>query len=158
MLWGIYASGIMLAFALAYILRHSVLKGDEAPFVMELPPYRLPTVRAVALKMSERAWLYLRKAGTVILGISILMWAISAYPQPDRFAVDVALDAGEITILDVADPQGLTESDLEARRRSALARAFGRPYAAMTTVTSPGATGPVSGMDVSPAGRRPSAR
>jgi len=50
---------------------------------MELPPYRLPTLRAVTMKMAERCLLYLRKAGTMILAISILMWFITSYPKPD---------------------------------------------------------------------------
>ncbi len=80
-LWLTYMGGVLLAFALAFVLRRTLLRGEEAPFVMELPPYRLPTIRAVAFKMSERSWLYLRKAGTVILGISILMWFVTAYPR-----------------------------------------------------------------------------
>jgi len=48
---------------------------------MELPPYRLPTARSVLLHMAERSWLYMRKAGTVILGISIVMWALATFPR-----------------------------------------------------------------------------
>jgi len=80
-LWSIYLAGIVLALLLALLLRRTVLKGEDAPFVMELPPYRLPTARAVVVKMTERSWLYLRKAGTVILAISILMWLITSYPK-----------------------------------------------------------------------------
>ncbi|MBW1807420.1 MAG: ferrous iron transport protein B [Deltaproteobacteria bacterium] len=84
MLWIIYMIGILLALVLALILRKSILKGIDAPFVMELPPYRLPTIRAIVVKMVERSWVYLRKAGTVILGISILMWFLTSYPKPDK--------------------------------------------------------------------------
>ena len=80
-LWSIYLAGIAIALLLALLLRRTVLRGEDAPFVMELPPYRLPTVRAVVVKMTERSWLYLRKAGTVILAISILMWLITSYPK-----------------------------------------------------------------------------
>ena len=103
MLFMVYGIGILLALVLALALRRSVLRGEDAPFVMELPPYRLPTLRAVFQKMGERAWIYLRKAGTVILGISILMWFITAYPKKDGYEVDtllaegtVQLDAGEL--------------------------------------------------------------
>ncbi len=89
-LWGIYMTGIALALLLALLLRKTVLKGDEAPFVMELPPYRLPTARAVATRMVERSWLYLRKAGTTILGISLLMWVMTSYPKPDPKDREVA--------------------------------------------------------------------
>ena len=98
MLFFIYGTGIAAAFALAWLLRNSVLKGDEAPFVMELPPYRLPTLRAMAVKMSSRAWIYLRKAGTVILGISILMWFATAYPKKAEYEVDAQLSAGVVQL------------------------------------------------------------
>ena len=100
MLFFIYGVGIVLAFLLALLLRKSVLKGEEAPFVMELPPYRLPTLKAVAVKMTERGWLYLRKAGTVILGISILMWTATAYPHKDEYEVDAQLASGAVELSD----------------------------------------------------------
>jgi len=83
-LWGIYIVGITLAVALAKLLRSTVLKGETAPFVMELPPYRVPTLRGTLMHTWERGWLFLRKAGTIILGISILMWAATSYPKPPQ--------------------------------------------------------------------------
>lgn len=82
-LWTIYVVGIAFALLLALLLRNTLLRGEEAPFVMELPPYRLPTLRAVLTKMTERSWVYLRKAGTIILGISMLMWLITTYPRAE---------------------------------------------------------------------------
>jgi len=81
MLWLIYFIGIALAVTLAKVLRVTILAGEDAPFVMELPPYRLPTLKAVVLKMGQRAWMYLRKAGTIILAMSIVMWAAASYPK-----------------------------------------------------------------------------
>ncbi len=63
------------------LLRWTVIRGRHTPFVMELPPYRLPTVRGVAIHAWERVWQYIKKAGTVILGISIVMWALMTFPQ-----------------------------------------------------------------------------
>jgi len=83
MLWLIYLTGILLAIGLARLLRSTVLAGEDAPFVMELPPYRLPTFSAVARQMVMRAWLYLRKAGTIILAVSVIMWFASSYPEQD---------------------------------------------------------------------------
>lgn len=80
-LWGIYLAGILAAIAVARLLRGTVFRGESAPFVMELPPYRLPTMRSVGIHMWERAWTYLQKAGTVILAISILLWALGTFPQ-----------------------------------------------------------------------------
>jgi len=101
MLWIIYMIGIILAMILALLLRKTVLKGEEAPFVMELPPYRMPTVRAVIRKMTERSWLYIRKAGTIILGISILMWFFTAYPKLSDYKIDEKINNGSIRIVEV---------------------------------------------------------
>jgi len=81
MLWLIYTVGIALALLLALLLRRTLLRGDDAPFVMELPPYRLPTPQSLVIKMMARATLYLRKAGTTILAISILLWAATSFPK-----------------------------------------------------------------------------
>lgn len=80
MLWSIYMIGIALAVVSAKLLRISFFKGPSMPFVMELPPYRMPTLKALTIHMWERSWLYLKKAGTVILGISILLWALTTFP------------------------------------------------------------------------------
>ena len=82
MLWIIYIIGIVLAVITARLLRNTLFKGETMPFVMELPPYRLPTARAVLIHMWQRAWMYLKKAGTIILAISIILWALMSYPKP----------------------------------------------------------------------------
>lgn len=81
MLWLIYVIGIVLAIVTAKILGLTILKGHSAPFVMELPPYRTPTLKGVLIQTWERGWLYLKKAGTIILGISILLWALTTFPR-----------------------------------------------------------------------------
>ncbi|GAG30564.1 unnamed protein product, partial [marine sediment metagenome] len=57
-------------------------KGETIPFVMELPPYRVPTMKSLAIHMWQRGWLFLRKAGTIILAISIILWAAMSFPKP----------------------------------------------------------------------------
>jgi ferrous iron transport protein B len=85
MLWIIYIIGILLAVVSAKLLRSTIFKGESVPFVMELPPYRLPTIKGVLMHMWERGWMYLKKAGTIILGISILLWAMTTFPGlPDH--------------------------------------------------------------------------
>ena len=122
MLWLIYAVGILLALGLALLLRRTVLRGDDAPFVMELPPYRLPTLRSVALKMVNRSGLYLRKAGTTILGISILLWAATTFPKPDSYRVDAELQSGRLAVQTDGPPASgggvprLTQTEVEGRR------------------------------------------
>jgi ferrous iron transport protein B len=75
------------ALLIAKLLRMTVIRGAPTPFIMELPPYRLPTVRGVLIHTWERTWQYVRKAGTIILAISILLWAMMSFPQlPDEAA------------------------------------------------------------------------
>ncbi len=72
------------ALIVARILRSTVIKGEATPFVMELPPYRMPTMKGVLIHTWERTWQYIKKAGTVILGISIVIWAMMTFPGLDE--------------------------------------------------------------------------
>ena len=91
MMWLIYFIGVLLAVICAFILRKTLFKGDTVPFVMELPPYRMPTAQGLLLHVWERSKLYLKKAGTVILGISIVLWALSNYPKlPENQALGLS--------------------------------------------------------------------
>ncbi|WP_319526390.1 ferrous iron transport protein B [uncultured Desulfosarcina sp.] len=88
--WG----GALLA---AKLLRMTVVKGASTPFVMELPPYRLPTFRGLMIHTWERTWQYIKKAGTVILGISVLLWAAMTFPRlPDSQVADFDARRSEI--------------------------------------------------------------
>jgi len=89
-LWGIYMAGIVAAIGVARLLRGTLFRGETAPFVMELPPYRLPTWRSVGIHMWGRAWMYLQKAGTVILAISIVLWALGTFPRRTEYSRDYA--------------------------------------------------------------------
>ncbi|MCP4717699.1 MAG: ferrous iron transport protein B, partial [Deltaproteobacteria bacterium] len=71
--WGV-------ALLAARLLRSTVITGESTPFVMELPPYRLPTLKGLLIHTWERTWQYIKKAGTVILGISIVVWAMMTFP------------------------------------------------------------------------------
>lgn len=70
------------ALVLARIIRWTILKGPSTPFLLELPPYRLPTFKGLLIHTWERTWQYIQKAGTMILAISILFWALMAFPEP----------------------------------------------------------------------------
>jgi len=76
-----YALGIGVAVIVAFILKRTVLKAPPPPFLMELPEYRVPNLRTVLQNMFTRAWLFLKRAGTVILAISILLWALMYFPR-----------------------------------------------------------------------------
>lgn len=76
------------ALLISKLLRSTIIKGPSTPFVMELPPYRLPTLRGLLIHTWERTWQYIKKAGTIILAISIIIWAAMTFPQlpEDRLA------------------------------------------------------------------------
>lgn len=78
---GMYALGIAVAVIVSWILKHTILKGPATPFMMELPPYRLPSVANVGHAIFQRVGLFVKRAGTVILAISILLWAMAAFPR-----------------------------------------------------------------------------
>lgn len=68
------------ALLVAKLLRITVIKGSSTPFVMELPPYRMPTFKGLAIHTWERTWQYIKKAGTMILALSIVLWAMMSFP------------------------------------------------------------------------------
>jgi ferrous iron transport protein B len=75
-------------FVAAKFLRTTIIAGPATPFLMELPPYRLPTCKGLLLHSWERVWQYVRKAGTLILAVSILLWAAMTYPQLPKERLD----------------------------------------------------------------------
>ncbi len=79
-LFSVYLVGVLLALIMAKVLRTWILPGESEPFVMELPVYRLPTVKNILMQMWIRAWLYLKKAGTVILAASVITWILFTFP------------------------------------------------------------------------------
>ena len=80
-MFSITLAGWVFALLVARILRSSLVKGEATPFVMELPPYRMPTLLSVILHCWERAWMYIKKAGTVLLAISVVIWAAMTFPS-----------------------------------------------------------------------------
>jgi ferrous iron transport protein B len=82
-LFWITLAGWGVSLLVAKFLRVTVLRGEPTPFVMELPPYRLPTLKGLCIHTWERGWQYIRKAGTIILAISILLWAAMTFPGLD---------------------------------------------------------------------------
>lgn len=83
-LFSLYIIGVLMAVVSARLLKTSVFKGEDIPFVMELPPYRRPTVRSVALHVWMRSKQYLQKMSTVILAASIIVWFMSYYPRQNE--------------------------------------------------------------------------
>jgi len=108
-LWLIYVLGIVLALGGAMLLRSTLFRGETTPFLMELPPYRMPTAGSLLVQMWTRAWLYVKKAGTVILGAAILLWFLTYYPKPPaNYVAPAAFDqtsaAGGVVFSEITDP------------------------------------------------------
>ncbi|MCD6501949.1 ferrous iron transport protein B, partial [bacterium] len=87
-MFSMYALSIAVAMLTARILKSIMFPGLSTPFVMELPPYHLPTGRGVAIHTWERSWLFVRKAGTIILAGSVLIWALGSLPPGVQYAGD----------------------------------------------------------------------
>lgn len=76
-----YLLGTVTAIIAAFVLKRTLLKSPPPPFIMELPPYRLPNLRTVLQNMLTRGWLFTKRAGTVILAISIVLWSLTYFPR-----------------------------------------------------------------------------
>jgi ferrous iron transport protein B len=80
-MFGLYVTGISGALLAAFVLRRGVLKGGGGGFMMELPKYQLPSLKDVAIGLLTRAQIFLKRAGTIILGTTIILWALASIPQ-----------------------------------------------------------------------------
>lgn len=87
-LFSLYILGICLAVLMARVFRSLLFKGDTEPFVMELPPYRVPTLRSVLQQMWNQSSQYVKKAGTIILAASVIVWFLTNYPNQVEFSKD----------------------------------------------------------------------
>ena len=102
--------GWVMALLVARLLRSSIVKGEATPFVMELPPYRLPTLFSLLLHCWERAWMYLKKAGTVLVAISIIIWAGMTFPKmPEEMAAPFEQKIEQLETQIAAFPEGAEE-------------------------------------------------
>lgn len=97
LMMGMYALGTGFVFLFAWIFKKTLIKGEQSSLVMELPSYRAPMVRAVLGVMWERSVLFLKKAGTIILAISIVLWFLTTYPKKEETA-EVKADATHVEI------------------------------------------------------------
>lgn len=79
-LLGLYLLGFLAAIGTAGLLKSSVLRSERTPFVLEMPPYRMPTLASVGLRLWDRALAFLKRAGTVILGVAIVLWVLASVP------------------------------------------------------------------------------
>jgi ferrous iron transport protein B len=117
-----YLLGICVAIVVAWILKHTILKSPPPPLVLELPPYRVPNPLNIVQTMRTRSWLFVKRAGTVILTISILLWALMTFPRPADKPVPDAQEGGAV--------QAMRETGVEAK---------GEPAPGTTAQTAEGA-------------------
>jgi ferrous iron transport protein B len=92
-LLGLYLLGLLAAMGTALLLRRTLLRGPSGGFMIELPPYRLPSVRSLALRLADRGAIFLRRAGTVILGVTIGLWILTQFPRMDGNAPPIESSA-----------------------------------------------------------------
>lgn len=91
-LFGLYMAGIVSALVVAYVLKYLKRDRTEHPLILELPSYRLPSPRNLAIGLIERARIFLRRIGTVILKMMVLLWFLSTFPSPPAGATGPAID------------------------------------------------------------------
>ena len=90
---GSYATGIVMALVIAFLFKRTILPGEVSPLLIELPNYRMPSVRSALLRMVDRGWIFVKQAGTIILLISIFLWAAATYPKSDAPPEVAAMNA-----------------------------------------------------------------
>lgn len=96
-LFGLYVAGIVGAMIVALLLRSSVTKGAASGFIMEMPKYQMPRLKDMAIGLWQRAWIFLRRAGTIIFTVTVVLWVLLNFPQarPGESQVDASI-AGKL--------------------------------------------------------------
>jgi ferrous iron transport protein B len=146
-MFGLYLAGVAGAIFAALLLRRTVIRGGGGAFMMELPKYQLPSFKDIALGLLQRAQIFLKRAGTIILGTTILLWALASFPQakPGQSQVESSI-AGHISdgIYTVVKPIGFNHDIALALLPAMAARevavaAIGTVYAIDSTDQEAGA-------------------
>ena len=130
-----YLLGIVVALLMAWLFKKTLLRGETPMMIMELPPYRRPLVRQVLRHMWDRSKLFVRRAGTVILGINILLWFLATYPRNTTIEKEPAARQDSVAAATVAESASsaatvtaasLHRAEAGARLRNSLAGRLGR--------------------------------
>ncbi len=94
---GLYVLGFVMAILTAWLLKSTILKSTRSPFILEMPPYRWPTLRSLGLRLLDRSKVFVRRAGTVILAVAMVIWLLSYTPFKDGKPPEIAQSfAGQI--------------------------------------------------------------
>jgi ferrous iron transport protein B len=130
-LLAMYLLGIVVALTMAWIFKKTLLRGETPMLIMELPPYKRPLLRVVSRHMWDRSKIFLRRAGTVILGINIILWFLATYPRTDshsgQFAQQRAsvLESNASTTDQAAALAAIDEAEAGAKLRNSFAGRMG---------------------------------
>jgi ferrous iron transport protein B len=111
-LFGMHLVGVVVAIPIIWILKRTILKSSTPSFVMELPPYRLPSLRLIAHRIFDRGKAFLRRAGTIIFAMSIIVWFFSYFPHPAEIGASFA--AQRATVTDTVQLQALAQQEAGA--------------------------------------------
>ncbi|MEW6160079.1 MAG: ferrous iron transport protein B [Verrucomicrobiota bacterium] len=115
-----YLLGIVVALLMAWLFKKTLLKGETPLLIMELPPYKMPLLRIVIRHMWERSKLFLRRAGTVILGISILLWFLATYPRSASVEQAYAVKRQAIESIGAGQPESQAIQEARSIQLEAL--------------------------------------
>lgn len=120
-LFAMHALGLLIALPLAWLFNRSMLKNIAPPFIMEMPPYRLPKLGNVLARARQAGWAFLTQAGTIIFACTILIWALSYFPRPD--SVESQIDARYASQIESAQDEVELEA-IQTQRDNALNAAY----------------------------------
>ena len=123
-MWIMYIIGVVIALIAARIMKSTLFKGDGEVYLMELPPYRVPTLRSLLLHMWDRGRMYLQKAGTIILGTSIVLYICNTYPEKTELSKDYDAEIAQIEATQVLSDEQIAVLEA-ASTTEALADIFG---------------------------------
>lgn len=122
-LFSLYFFGIVLAILMGQLFKRTLFRGEAAPFVLELPPYRMPTLRSLLIHMWDKAKVYLQKMGGVVLAFSVIIWFLGAFPQSAPYSEDyeaekqsIEMELAEVRARAV-DPEGLAQLEAGTSQR-----------------------------------------
>ncbi len=123
-IFGLYLVGIIVSIITGRLFRSTLLRGVDAPFVMELPPYRVPMFKSLLIHMWDRGKIFLKKMGKIILIGSIIIWVLSVFPRNIQYAVDYSAEKQKIIASYNAQIKSASDSEklqLEDERNVAIA-------------------------------------
>ena len=121
-----YLLGTVMALVMAWVFKKTLLKGETPMLIMELPPYKRPVTTTILRHMWDRSKLFLRRAGTVILGINIVLWFLATYPKDG--SLDAKLEAAQLALLKPAFPE-ISTNEAVARQITELKEAAAKARA-----------------------------